>query len=181
MIMPGMPTILAASVAASFALGVVTGSTWTKRSAQVEIQAMRAAFAEAAAAAERDAREREAKAREEERRRAARIQEVANDAKRKADANARAAAAARRATDELRAAYATVASALVAGGGPADTAAAAGGEAAAGPGLVLAELFGGSRDRLQSCAAALDASRAAGLACERAYDSLTPPPSTKEQ
>lgn len=43
---------------------------------------------------------------------------------------------------------------------------------AAGPGLVLADVFSRSGERLRSCAAALDESRIAGALCERAYDAV---------
>lgn len=46
-----------------------------------------------------------------------------------------------------------------------------GGEAAAGPGLVLAELYRGTDDRAEDLARALDRSIGAGQLCERAYDS----------
>lgn len=46
-------------------------------------------------------------------------------------------------------------------------------EAAAGPGLVLADLYRSADLEAQELAAAYDASRRAGLTCERVYTSLT--------
>lgn len=54
-----------------------------------------------------------------------------------------------------------------------DPAVAEGGAAATGPGLVFADVFSRSGERLRSCAAALDESRIAGQLCERAYDAVT--------
>lgn len=60
----------------------------------------------------------------------------------------------------------------------ADTAATASpataGEAATGPGLVLADVLSGAAGRAVELAAALDAARTAGTACERSFDALTP-------
>jgi hypothetical protein len=69
------------------------------------------------------------------------------------------------------------AAAFAAGGGRSapPPGAAAGGEAAAGPGLVLADMLGGVDDTAGELAQAHDLARAAGLACERAYAALTPP------
>jgi hypothetical protein len=47
------------------------------------------------------------------------------------------------------------------------------GEAIAGPGLVLADLFGRARKAASDLAPALDQARARGLSCERKYDALT--------
>lgn len=74
-------------------------------------------------------------------------------------------AAARRVRDKLGVSSA--------GEARADSTAAAGSEAGVGAGLVLRQLFGRTDERLRSCAAALDDSRAAGLACERAYDAVS--------
>lgn len=54
-----------------------------------------------------------------------------------------------------------------------DPAAAEGSASAAGAGLVLADVFSRSGERLRSCATALDESRIAGQLCERAYDAMT--------
>lgn len=57
-----------------------------------------------------------------------------------------------------------------------DSAAADGGATAGAPGMVLAELSRGLEERGREAAAAADAARSAGLACEQSYDSLKPPP-----
>jgi len=54
-----------------------------------------------------------------------------------------------------------------------DPAPAAGSASAAGPGMVLAELYRGANAEAQELATAFDASRRAGLTCERVYDSLS--------
>lgn len=53
-----------------------------------------------------------------------------------------------------------------------DRTVASGGTAATGPGLVLTQLYAGADGEAVELAIALDASRAAGLICERVYDSL---------
>lgn len=96
-----------------------------------------------------------------------------------ADAAHLQAAAARADADQLERTAGVLRAALIAAyAGPAshgiDPAAAQGGQAATGPGLVLPELFERFDPRLRSLAAAFDQAHAAGLACERAYLSLTP-------
>lgn len=56
---------------------------------------------------------------------------------------------------------------------PAHPVPAAGSPPAVGPVDLLADLFRSSESRAGALAAALDASRAAGLACERSYEALT--------
>ena len=77
---------------------------------------------------------------------------------------------ARAAADRLRSAAQSAARACNAG--PTDPAPADAGTPATGPGLVLADVLSRANDTTGELAAALDAARAAGLACERAYDSL---------
>jgi hypothetical protein len=96
--------------------------------------------------------------------------EIAHDAIQKqaaADLDAR---RARAAHDSLLYAAQTFASRCVA---PGDPAPANGGEATAGPGLVLPKLLGRVDDTAGELAAGLDAARTAGIACERSYDALT--------
>lgn len=66
--------------------------------------------------------------------------------------------------------------ARLAGGAAADPAPAAAGEAAAGPGLVLADLFGRADARAGELAAWADEAHGAGLACQRVYEALRSPP-----
>lgn len=127
----------------------------------------RARLHEAAANAERAARQQE---------------KDRDDAQRKIVAEAQRAAARSR-EDAAAAAAAGVglrerAAALAArcGGAGPDSAAAAGGPAASAPGVVLADVLGRADARAVELAAAADATRTAGLACERAYDSLSPAP-----
>lgn len=58
----------------------------------------------------------------------------------------------------------------------ADAPATPGGEAATGPGLVLADVLSSAAGRAVDLAAALDEARTAGIACERAYDAVITPP-----
>lgn len=55
-----------------------------------------------------------------------------------------------------------------------DPAAASGGPPTAGAGLVLTDLYRSTDEEARSLARAFEAARAAGLACQRSYDSLTP-------
>lgn len=112
--------------------------------------------------------EAEFKAREDERRTSLRVMELTDDAHRQARDARRSAAAAAGERDRLRDAY------LAASFCPAEApAVASSSPATAGSGLVRARLFDGAADLLQSCAAALDQARIAGITCERAYDTLT--------
>lgn len=148
--------------------GFGLGTKWTQR----EVLALRAAHAEALADQARNAQMREARARAEERRATHRIMETADAAQIQAADARRSAAAAAHERDRLRDAYVEFASRV---SQPAEAASAASSSpSAAGPGLVLSRLFDGADALLRSCAAALDQSRVAGLACERSYDSLSP-------
>jgi regulator of protease activity HflC (stomatin/prohibitin superfamily) len=62
------------------------------------------------------------------------------------------------------------------GAAPVHPGAAGGGQAAEGPGLVLADVLSRIDGRAGELAAAYDRARAAGLACERAYNALTASP-----
>jgi hypothetical protein len=111
-------------------------------------------------------------ARAEERRRSARHQEVTRDALQQADAARRDAADAHGAAEQLRQSILQQVSSGTGNGSRCDSATPRGGEAAAAAGLVLADVCGRSGARAAELAAALDAARGAGLACERAYDAL---------
>ena len=117
------------------------------------------------------ARQSERLAREEEQRRIAKLAEAADVAHKQASKARTDAQRADYAAVELRRAYLAAAGALTRKR-PADPAAAGASAPAAGPGLVFAELFGRGDATLRECASALDQSRIAGLACERAYDAL---------
>lgn len=104
-------------------------------------------------------------ARAEEQRRTAAQTEIATNAKKDADQARADARAAADVSDRLRARIADLLAqhpAAPTGGAPADTTDA-----------LLAELFRRADERAGSLAQDLDASRIAGQACERAYDSLT--------
>lgn len=101
-----------------------------------------------------------------EQKRAEAQRKVVQDATAQVDLARRDAGRARLAHDRLRDA------AFAAGGAASDPAAAGAGAATGGPGLVLANVLIGADGAAGELASALDEARAAGLACERAYDSL---------
>lgn len=118
-------------------------------------------------------RQAEADARAEEQRRTAEVQKAADEA-REREAQALADAAAANATGQrLRDRLA----ALAARGGQAasDPGPATGGPPAGDPIGVLAGVLARADERAGILAQYADAARTAGLACERAYDALTPP------
>ncbi len=155
---------LGASHVAGYRRGAAAEAVHTAAVQRV-LDAERLAAAQAAAEATQAARD-------EEQRRAGAQQEVihaAEEATRAARADAdRARAAARGLRDAAQAAAAACRDPA-----PGDPATAKRGAPAAGPGLVLADVLGRADDAAGELAAALDAARAAGLACERSYDSLT--------
>ncbi len=110
-------------------------------------------------------------ARIEEQRRAAAQMEIANAAKRDADAARADARDAGAATDRLRV---RVNELLAAARASKDSAAFAGGPAAGDPLGVLADVLERADRRAGILAEYADAARIAGQACERAYDALTP-------
>lgn len=114
-----------------------------------------------------------AAARAEESRRHAALQEIADAANLDAARARDDAAAAARAAGGLRQRAAQLAAGCGATAG--DPAAATGSAPAAGAGLLLADLLGRADDRAGGLAAYADQARAAGIACERAYDSLRQP------
>lgn len=162
--------LLAIIAAAAFAAG--SGAGWKLRdlSADAELSKAQAACQARESAWERAARESEAKQRQiETERRAAADKEVSDartdaamDAKRAADLGA----ANRRLLDHV-ARLATYADRP-----RADPPAASGSAPAAGPGLVLAQLYRGADEEARELAASYDAARRAGLTCERVYTSL---------
>ena len=169
------PLTLAAVVAliAGF-VGFLGGSHHRGVLADRDLAKERAAFAQAHSVAASAAQAAEAQARAEERRRTFRVMET-SDAAQTAAAAARAdAGRADRAAGELRSAYLTLAAAATSRAGQ-NPAASASGSPGVGPGLVLADVLGRGDELLRSCAAALDQSRVAGLACERSYDTLRAP------
>lgn len=121
---------------------------------QADAQALAAAQERARAEEQRRRREHEQIAQQT----AERIRQAQADA-------ARAAAAAGR----LRTHVATLAAAC---GASADPAVAGSSETAAGPGLLLADLFSRADDRAGELARFADSAHAAGVACERAYEAL---------
>jgi len=107
-----------------------------------------------------------------ERARVATIGAIANEADQKTLVARRHAAAADDVAVRLRGHVARLAAACA---GPADPAAPAASAPAAGPGLVLANLYRSADEEARELAASFDAARRAGLTCERVYESLTPP------
>lgn len=159
-----------------FAGAVATSCTQTQRldREQRGHAETKAAHAEQLAAIERSARGAEQAAREEEQRRAAAHQEIIDEARtREAQAMADAAAA-RDAGQRLRAQL----TAITSRGGQAAShpSPAAASPPAGDPIGVLADVLERADRRAEILAAHADASRSAGLACERAYDALTAPP-----
>ncbi len=147
---------------------------WTR--GEIAAAEKRAGKAETALANERAAWERASRASAEAERETERLRRLARDkevARVQADSESDAARAAayRRTAGQLRDHVARLAARADEGGG--DTCVAPGGTPAAGPGLVLAELYRGADDEAFELAEALDRSRRAGLACERIHDGLT--------
>lgn len=152
-------------------IGLFVGGAGTKIVMSAQLSSLKAEHARERALQADQAKTAEHKARADERRTALRIMETADAANLQAADARRSAAAAAGERDRLRDAYVELASRT--GGAAAPTSAAPGGSPASGSGLVLTRLFDGADALLRSCAAALDQSRIAGLACERSYDSLT--------
>lgn len=112
----------------------------------------------------------ELKAREEEQRRQASIDKVRDDAEKQIARAESDALAARAAADGVLEQAKRLAAR--AGKCPSNSAATKSGPPAAEPSVVLADVLGRADARAGELAAAYDRSRAAGLACERAYDAL---------
>lgn len=115
--------------------------------------------------------EREQRA-EEQRRRAA-MQEIVDDATRKARDSALAAADARRAADGLRQRFAALFASCAGAAGP-DPSAAGASPSADGTAGMLADVLGGLESRARRYAEIADQRGDAGGACERSYGALTP-------
>ncbi|XEI31175.1 DUF2514 domain-containing protein [Aeromonas veronii] len=112
----------------------------------------------------------ELKAREEEQRRQASIDKVRDDAEKQIARAESDALAARDAADGVLEQAKRLAAR--AGKCPSNPSATQSGTTATEPGVVLADVLGRADARAGELAAAYDRSRAAGLACERAYDAL---------
>lgn len=161
--------VVAVAVLVAGAAGAGAGYHLRDLSATKSMAVVQKQHAEALAKARDNALARERAARDEERALAASLMETVN-------ATQDALAAARRdivardaAADRLRNEFATRVANLASS--VRETSPAPDSRApAAGAGLVLTDVFGRTDARLRSCAAALDESRAAGQACERAYD-----------
>lgn len=142
----------------------------------LEASEHRAAKAETALLAQRSEWERQARVSaeeqraEEQRRQQTRDKEIQN-AQVQAKLDAGRIAASRRVADQLREHVARLAAS--ADQGRSDSPAAPGSSTAAGPGLVLADLYRGADGEAHELAAAFDYSHRAGLLCERLYDSLS--------
>lgn len=109
-------------------------------------------------------------------RRISAMQEIVNDATEQKTAALVDAGSARAERDRLRQQQARYVASVRAGLTPADTASSPGSPPAGAAIDLLSDLFGESDEGAGILAAALDRSRAAGLACERAYESLKASP-----
>ena len=156
---------------AAMALGLFGGLGLARMDGQRKLASLQLQYAVERAQAERQAKQAIDRARAVEQWRVAEVMEVSDAAHAQAAAARTDAERARAAAVELRRAYLAAAGALTRKR-PADPAAAGASAPAAGPGLVLTELFGRGDATLRECASALDQSRTAGRACERAYDAL---------
>jgi len=165
------PALVIAAVCAAWGAHVVVLDGRLKDARAAAAQA-RAQLAQERAERERVAREAEQAYRDREQEMVARLEQVKEQAHEQVQRAARDAADARAAAERLRVAAIRAARAAGGGAAAADPAAAAGGETTAGPGLVLADLLGRCGARLVELAEHADRSRAAGAACELAYDAL---------
>jgi len=153
------------AVAAGTALAVWVVQSWRY---EARIARMEQTWAQERAELAEAARHAEAAARAEEHRRQAEIERITQDAQAELDAALRRERAA--ADSRVRSAVADYAARHQC---PADSGSAGSGEATGDPIGVLAELLGELDGLAESYAAAADRARVAGLACERAYDSVT--------
>jgi len=160
--------LLAEALGLALEAALVAGLTWhlaaqhyeTKLAAEHEAQAAAVAAAAASAA-------------EETNRRVSAQQEIAHEAQQQAQHAAADAADAARARDALRVQLDAF---VRAHRGPADPTAAAGSAPAGDPIGVLADVLSRADERAGVLADLADRRGVAGAACERAYDSLMPPP-----
>lgn len=158
------PVLLLLAVLAAAAAGVQTLRLGAAQRAGADLRA-------AVAVAREQRAQQAAEQRQIEQIRAVAIAGVIDDAHAESAAARRDAAALDAVARGLRRELA--ARAVPAGASSPDPAPAGSGPPATGPGLVFTDLLRGADARLRSCAAALDDSRTAGRACERAYDALT--------
>jgi hypothetical protein len=162
--------VIAAAAVAALLAGVQTWRLHSAATAHAETHAAwaaeRADTAARTAAAEAQARAVEAK-------RATALETIRREAKTAITRANTDAAAAAVAAGSLRQRASAIAAACN-GGAAADPAAATGGAPTAGPGILLADVLGLVDGVAGELASAYDQARAAGIACERAYDSLTP-------
>ena len=152
----------AAAVLALMALSATGAWQWQANSYERQISDIRGEYAESA-------RQAEARARSEEQRRQTAIEGIRRDAQEKIAAVAADAAAADDAAGRLRARVAELSRRPARCPG-----AASGGEAGVETGMVLADVFARLDRRASELAEAYDRARIAGLACEAAYDALSP-------
>ena len=157
-----MPLWWLKPLAIALALAGIFGAGWHTRGVRADRDAAQVQLtaAESARAAERGARTQEQQ-------RTQRVQEIADADRKNLSVRLRAAQSAAAAAVGLRDDAAAAVSAAAS-----DPAATGGSASATGPGLVLADVLGRCGSRLAELAAAVDASRAAGLTCERAYDAV---------
>lgn len=170
--MPVVPAV-AAALAVAIACGSLSAGYWLRgMRADRELAELRTQHASQLATQIDAALRASEEARREEARRAFAMEGVARDARTQAEQARRDAVAADDAARRLRDHAARLAAqcARPAAVHPAATVAS---PPAAGPGLVLADLRDRADQVAGELAAAVDRSRIAGLACERAYDSLT--------
>jgi hypothetical protein len=161
-----------AGAVGSFSLGAWAGYEAADAVYGRRVAGMQRDFATARAAELDQARAAEAAQRAEEQRRRVALQGAIDDVLAQLRSARADAADARAAADSLRGA-ADAAAGRCDGGAGVDSAAAAASAAEPGAGRVLADVLGELDERAGALAAALDRSRIAGIACERAYDSLT--------
>lgn len=158
---------LIAALAGAVVLAAAGGGVWLygrdqySAGVQSEVARHELAMAQASAAAEQAARNEEA-------RRAAAIEEIQRDAQTAVAAAQRDAAAADAVSDRLRAQLARLRADRAAG----DPVSTLRGPAGADALDLLAELFSRADGHAGELAAIADRARAAGLACERAYDAM---------
>lgn len=168
--LPSTWWVIAAGAALAFAVGLAAGSRFEHVRMAGKLAELRADHTALVASAERAAAEAERAEREKERQRVVAAQEVNHVARIALD----------RVSDDRRAADAAgqrlrlAARAAAAGACEGSQGAAAAGDGAptAGAGLVLAIVLGRADERAGELAAAYDAARIAGEACERAYQSV---------
>lgn len=159
-------------IVAAVALAAAFGSGWKVRdwAADTAAAKVEARHADQVADAERAARASTDAQREIESLRRKAVDKEIDHVRQDAAIDARRAAGLRTAADRLREHVTRLAASADQTCG--DPAAAPGGPAAAGPGMVLADLYRGADGEAGELAEAFDRARRAGLTCQRIYDSL---------